>query len=347
MAAATFEINDDPVYQDMLHPLGFSFALSLCLRLYKKESCIVALGEEPSEPILVGDFDHDSENQLLTLGSNNGLAVRDTVNLTMESHLDTLITQSRVLWSSIRRKANLTVTRKLNQIPVTASRAKILIRYGMPFRGNVLDKFDPGSLPDASSEMEEEVGGDTVGEEAEEVKSTVGEEEDRGNVSDPESLPTTVSLGSPWSPKLRGTSRPPADQDAQQDTQQEDPQQSPSGEHAGASRQSQGRDEGSLAAAERGITVSRSLKKAEQRISGKSSDSTRSSSVDATRKKLTFAETNKVHRIKAENPPGDRRPGQPEPAVRKSKAKKMTESEADSILAKFAQDQQEPEGCTV
>ena len=36
MAAATFEINDDSVYQDMLNPLGFSFALSLCLRLYKQ-----------------------------------------------------------------------------------------------------------------------------------------------------------------------------------------------------------------------------------------------------------------------------------------------------------------------
>ena len=30
----------------------------------------MALGQEPSEPILVGDFEHDSENQLLTLGSN-------------------------------------------------------------------------------------------------------------------------------------------------------------------------------------------------------------------------------------------------------------------------------------
>ena len=36
MLAATYEINDDPVYQDMLNPLGFSFALSLCLRLYKQ-----------------------------------------------------------------------------------------------------------------------------------------------------------------------------------------------------------------------------------------------------------------------------------------------------------------------
>ena len=35
-----------------------------------QENCVVALGQEPSEPILVGDFEHDSENQLLTLGSN-------------------------------------------------------------------------------------------------------------------------------------------------------------------------------------------------------------------------------------------------------------------------------------
>ena len=94
----------------------------------------------------------------------------------------------------------------------------------------------------------------------------------------------------------------------------------------------------------------RSLKKAEKSIKGKnqdvrSGDSTRSSSVDATRKKLTFAVQNKVHRIRAENPPGERRPAQPEPALRKSAKAKMTENEADSILAKFVKDQQEPDGC--
>lgn len=36
LAAATYEINDDSVYQNMLDPLGFCFALSLCIRLFKK-----------------------------------------------------------------------------------------------------------------------------------------------------------------------------------------------------------------------------------------------------------------------------------------------------------------------
>ena len=84
----------------------------------------------------------------------------------------------------------------------------------------------------------------------------------------------------------------------------------------------------------------RSLKKAEKRIKGKnkdgkSGDSTRSSSGDACRRKLTFSGKDQVYDIKAENPPGDRRPVQAEPALRKSAKEKMTGSEADSILAKF------------
>lgn len=35
-AAATYEIEDDAVFQNMLDPLGFCFALSLCIRLFKK-----------------------------------------------------------------------------------------------------------------------------------------------------------------------------------------------------------------------------------------------------------------------------------------------------------------------
>ena len=84
----------------------------------------------------------------------------------------------------------------------------------------------------------------------------------------------------------------------------------------------------------------RSLKKAENRIKGKnkdgkSGDSTRSSSGDTCRRKLTFSGKDQVYDIKAENPPGDRRPVQAEPALRKSAKEKMTDSEADSILAKF------------
>jgi len=36
LGASTFEINDDPIYQDMLSPMGFCFALSLCVRLFKQ-----------------------------------------------------------------------------------------------------------------------------------------------------------------------------------------------------------------------------------------------------------------------------------------------------------------------
>ena len=36
MKAATYEINDDGQYQDILDPLGFVFALSLCIRLFKE-----------------------------------------------------------------------------------------------------------------------------------------------------------------------------------------------------------------------------------------------------------------------------------------------------------------------
>ncbi|CAL1147042.1 unnamed protein product [Cladocopium goreaui] len=35
-SAATYEIADDGIYQDILNPLGFCFALSLCIRLFKE-----------------------------------------------------------------------------------------------------------------------------------------------------------------------------------------------------------------------------------------------------------------------------------------------------------------------
>lgn len=38
---------------------------------YPQEECIVGLDEIPSEPILVGDFNHDSEHQLLLPGESN------------------------------------------------------------------------------------------------------------------------------------------------------------------------------------------------------------------------------------------------------------------------------------
>lgn len=41
LEAATYEINDDSKYQNMLDPLGFVFALSLCIRLFKRATwCI-------------------------------------------------------------------------------------------------------------------------------------------------------------------------------------------------------------------------------------------------------------------------------------------------------------------
>lgn len=35
-SAATYEIADDGIHQDILNPLGFCFALSLCIRLFKE-----------------------------------------------------------------------------------------------------------------------------------------------------------------------------------------------------------------------------------------------------------------------------------------------------------------------
>ena len=63
--------------------------------------------------------------------------------------------------------------------------------------------MEPNFSPDGSSDIEQELGegiegGETLGEEVETVKTTVGEEKDAGHASDAESLATTISLGPPW-----------------------------------------------------------------------------------------------------------------------------------------------------
>ena len=86
----------------------------------------------------------------------------------------------------------------------------------------VLDTSDaPNSWPDGSPDGEDlgDNGENPLCEKAEGIKVEgevkVEEGEHAGDVSEAESLATTVSLGSPWSPKLRGSGRP-ADEDMQQ-----------------------------------------------------------------------------------------------------------------------------------
>ena len=92
--------------------------------------------------------------------------------------------------------------------------------------------MEPNFSPDGSSDIEQELGegiegGETLGEEVETVKTTVGEEKDAGHASDAESLATTISLGPPWHPKLAGADRP----DDQATQQVETPEPSPDKEH--------------------------------------------------------------------------------------------------------------------
>ena len=56
---------------------------------------------------------------------------------------------------------------------------------------------------------------------------------------------------------------------------------------------------------------------------------------DETARKLSFSPTARVHTIEAENPAGKSKPGKARPSKLSAK---MTESEADEILAKFRKD---------
>lgn len=40
LPSASFEINDDPKYQDYISSLGFAYAVSMTLRLWKLVACL-------------------------------------------------------------------------------------------------------------------------------------------------------------------------------------------------------------------------------------------------------------------------------------------------------------------
>ena len=78
----------------------------------------------------------------------------------------------------------------------------------------------------------------------------------------------------------------------------------------------------------------RSLKKAQEEVAaGKKAKKNTEPA-----RKISFSPTAKVQQIQAENPPGKATPGKAKPAKPAKPSKKMSEAEADAILANFRKD---------